>query len=276
MDKKMKISCLPVSLFPMLADGSLTLKEMGAKMKEIGYDAMDVSIFHLKDNLPNNVKKIKDDLAEIDFSIYMCCSYPDFTNPDAMQRRRELDYLRRDIAFCSELGIPTIRVLAGQGHDIKREDGIKWAVENLVKAQKAAEYYGVTLLFEDHGKPTAWENPDFTFIPENFLAIAKELRGTGVKINFDTGNPLSYGVDPLPMLKEVVNEVGAIHVLDMAEKGKVGPCLTGTGAVNFEEIFKYLKEVKWDGWLCIEEIGHMGWEGVEKSYKYVRETWDKM
>ena len=58
MKNEIKMSCLPVSLFPMLADGSLTLKEMAIKMKALGFDAMDVSFFHLKEHLPNNIKKI--------------------------------------------------------------------------------------------------------------------------------------------------------------------------------------------------------------------------
>ena len=279
MKNEIKMSCLPVSLFPMLADGSLTLKEMAIKMKALGFDAMDVSFFHLKEHLPNNIKKIKQDLEEAGLPIYMCCGYPDFTHPDELQRKREMDYLRSDIAMCSELGIPTIRVLAGQNHpETKREDGIRWAVENLTEAAEYGRQYGVTLLFEDHGKPTAWDCVDFTFVPENFLAIAKQLHenNSGVKINFDTGNIMAYGDDPLRVLKEVIGDVQTIHVFDMAKKGEVSPCLVGTGAVNFEEIFAYLKSVNWDGWLCIEELSRTGWDGVEKAGRYVRETWNKV
>ena len=41
------------------------------------------------------------------------------------------------------------------------------------------------------------------------------------------------------------------------------------------DIFSLLKKHKWDKWLCIEEWGNMGSEGVKKAVEYTRNLWDK-
>ena len=269
------LSCLPVSHFAELDAGTLTLADIAKKFKELGTDAMDIGIRNLKGHMPNYLRDLKKELDEIGMPIFMCCSYPDFTNPDPMQRRRELDYLRGDIAVCSALGVQTVRVLAGQNHPIDQEDGVKWAVENLLEANETAKAYGITLLLEDHGKPLIWDYEDFTFNPENFLAIVKELHGSGIKLNFDTGNLASFGVDPLPVMQEVMDDIMTIHVLDTATFGKFTPCVTGTGIVDFPQIFRELKKRGFQGWLCIEELSGTGWDGVEKAVEYVRKTWEK-
>jgi len=57
--------------------------------------------------------------------------------------------------------------------------------------------------------------------------------------------------------------------------GELNHVLLGTGLTPFKEIFSVLKENGFDGWICIEENSKMGVDGVRKSVKFVRKTWQK-
>ena len=104
----------------------------------------------------------------------MATTYPDFTHPDPLQRMREMEYLRRDIALCSELDIMFLRVLAGQAHPgMDIEQGTKLAIEGLRRSSKVAEKFGVKLLYEDHAKPGAWHYIDFSYPPRYSSAYMK-------------------------------------------------------------------------------------------------------
>lgn len=120
-----------------------------------------------------------------------------------------MEYLRHDIALASQLGAKYLRILAGQAHPaVLVTEGIEWVVEYFKRTDEIARKYGVMLLYEDHSKPGAWDYVDFSLPTDVFLEIVERTRDTGIKINFDTGNTLVYGDDPLPVLEKVIDRQG--------------------------------------------------------------------
>ncbi|MGA2642524.1 MAG: sugar phosphate isomerase/epimerase family protein [Spirochaetia bacterium] len=271
----MELSCLPVSLFKEIMERRMSIIQWAERGREAGLDGVDISLLFIESHSPAYLGKLSRALMETGVPIVMAATYPDFTHPDPVQRRREMDYLRRDIALSSQLQIRYLRVLAGQAHpETGRSDGITWAVENLRRADETARQYGVQLLYEDHSKPAAWDYYDFSYPVDIFLEICDGIRDTGVRINFDTGNITALGLDPLAILAKVIDRVETIHVSDMAEKGRFQPVLIGTGVVPIGEIFKYLKTTGFDKWLCIEEASFTGMEGIRKAADFTRKAWD--
>jgi sugar phosphate isomerase/epimerase len=47
------------------------------------------------------------------------------------------------------------------------------------------------------------------------------------------------------------------------------------GLVPHKLIFSYLKSKQFNGWLCLEEWGNKGKEGVQAAVEFVRATWAK-
>jgi sugar phosphate isomerase/epimerase len=129
------------------------------------------------------------------------------------------------------------------------------------------------LLYENHSKPSAWDYTDFSYPIDIFLGIYKELADTGIRINFDVGNVVSLGLDPLDILPLVIKQIETIHVSDMAEVGKFSPTVIGSGVVPLRQVFAALKRHGFDGWLCIEEASNQGLPGIERAVAFVRETW---
>ncbi len=272
----MRVSCLPVSLFSEIINGSMSIKDWLLEAKDAGLDGVDISMAFIKNHTYTYLKTIKEDINEVGIPIVMATTYPDFTHPDHLQRKRELEYLRRDLALCSELKICYLRVLAGQAHpEVSIEKGIKWAINGLREIAEISNEYEVKLLYENHAKPSAWIYTDFSYPPDIFLEIYKSIKDTGIGINFDIGNIVAFGKEPFTLLEEIMKNLETIHVSDMKNFGEFFPVPIGTGVVPIKKIFSYLKERKYDKWLCIEEASFEGINGIRKAVKYVLEAWEK-
>ena len=273
----MKLSCLPVSLFSEIVNGKMTIQEYASLCKELGLDGFDLGIVMLKNHTPTYINQLKKDFGKIGIMPTMVTTYPDFTHPDAIQREREFEYLRHDIALASNIGAKFLRITVGQAHpEMPIEKGIKIVVDNFREVVPVAEKFGIKLVYEDHSKPGAWDYMDFSNPPEIFLAIAEQIADTPIGINFDTANILVSGNDnTLEILEKVINKVETIHVAETATLGKMDPVLLGKGLAPIKEVFSLLKKHGWDKWLCIEEWGNMGIPGVIEAVKYTRKMWEE-
>ena len=273
----MKLSCLPVSIFSDIINGTMTLKEWAAYAKELKLDAVDLSVLLVKNRTPVCVAAAAEALKSEGVDVCMITTYPDFTHPDAAQRERELAHALSDIALASSLGAKYIRLTAGQVYDWEDEDkALDIAVEYLLRAKKFADEMGVGILFENHSKPGAWEKPDALFDTGRFLKFAEKLKGTGIGINFDTANTLAYGDDAVEVFKKVFDQVVTFHINDCDAKGSLKFVVAGTGAAPIQEILEYAKKNGWNGWVCIEEAGFQGLPGIKQAVDYVNNAWNSI
>jgi len=135
-----------VSLFSAIINRQMSLIEWAEQGKQFGLDGVDISLLFVENHSPAYLGKLIRGLKEVGISLIMAATYPDFTHPDPVQREREMEYLRRDIALSSQLAVRYLRVLAGQAYPgTRRAEGVKWAVENLIEADRVARKYGVRL-----------------------------------------------------------------------------------------------------------------------------------
>jgi len=273
----MKMSCLSVSLFPAMLNGEMSIREYAKLCKSLGLDAFDLGLILLKNHTPKYIGQVKKDIAEEGIPLAMVTTYPDFTHPDPLQQEREFDFLVHDMALASAIGARFLRITAGQAHPgTSEEEGIMWTVDYFKKAAPISDKYGITLVYEDHSKPGAWDYMDFSNPPHIFLEIARQIKDTSIGINFDTANILVAGEDKtIEVLDKVIDKVKTIHVAETGTKGKMDPVPLGSGIVPFREIFSYLKSKNFDGWLCLEEWGNKGVDGVREGVDFIKETWEK-
>ena len=271
----MNITCLPVSIFNDICSGRMSMTDWAAEAKKIGYDGFDVSIMFLKFRTQTYLKQLKAELRQAGIPLVMMTTYPDLTNPDPLQREREMQYLKADVALSSELNVKYLRILAGQAHPETDSDETPGIVSDCFHEIDAyAKKFGVGLLFENHGKPGAWDTVDYTFEPRNFMKIYEKIQDTDIYINFDTGNITAHGEDPMDFLPLVFERIRTVHVTDMAERGKFSPTVIGTGVTPNAKCFLYLKEHGYQGWLSIEEASGHGLEGIGDAYRYVKHLWE--
>jgi sugar phosphate isomerase/epimerase len=270
----MKLSCIPVSFFRNILDGAMTVQQWAQMGKEIGLDAIDISILFVPDRSPGAVSALRRSIESAGMRVAMVASYPDFTHPDAQQRERELLLAREVVEAAAGLGAEMVRVTAGQAHpETGREDGIHWAIEGLRRLTEETRGSGVRLVYENHAKPGAWTYTDFSQPPDIFLAIVRATADVGLGVNFDLGNAVSFSSDPLAMLRGCLDRVVSIHASDTAVHGALKPVLLGTGLTPYPAMFQMMVEAGWDNWICIEEASFQGRTGVERAAHFVRETW---
>ena len=269
----MKLSVLPVSLFGRILNGEMSIGEWAELAQNSGADGYDVSMLFWKNHTATYIDAVRCELEarRVEIRPNMVCCYPDFTNPDRLERERQMEYLRRDIALAYAFGFQYIRVTAGMAHPGVDFDATCTRVaEQFAVAAGVARRFGIRLVFENHAKPGAWPLVDFSFDPEAFLTICHRMRSTGVEVNFDTANAKACGRDPVELLSEIVDQVRTVHLNDTAADGTLAPVLIGTGRVDFDGVFSVLKKNRFDGWVSIEECSNMGVEGIQRAIAFAR------
>lgn len=272
----MKLSCIPVSFFKEIIGGSMSIGEWAQLGKEVGLDAIDVSILFIPDQSRAAVARLRKTIEATGMRVAMVASYPDFTHPDAAQRARELALAQEVVDVAAGLGAELVRVTAGQAHpETGRQDGIRWATEGLRQLTDRTRKSGVRLVYENHAKPGAWTYTDFSQPPDIFLAIVKATTDVGLGLNFDTANATAFSRDPLGLLEQCIDRVVSVHAADTAVHGELKPVLLGTGLTPLEAIFRRLVQAGWDNWICIEEASFQGRDGVAKAAHVVRQLWDR-
>ena len=269
----MKLSVLPVSLFSKILAGEISVAQWAAYAQKLGVDGFDASIMFFPNSTPTTLNSIKEEMVREGITIQptMVCCYPDFTNPNKLERERQIDYLKRDIALISDLGFKYVRITAGQNHPgITVEEGAKRCTECFAQMVDTAEKYDVKMVFENHSKPGAWPLIDFSFEKEAFLATYELMKDLPIGINFDTANAVACGADPVELLSMVMDKVWTIHLNDTATVGKWTPIAIGKGLVDYDGIFGLLHARKFDGWVCIEEASGNGLQGIDEAVRFAR------
>lgn len=270
----MKMSCLPVSLYPNLSAGTMKLPDWFAFAAELGLDGADLSVVHLLSTDTAYLHSLRDQAADLGIGIVMVVTYADFTHPDATERARQVDVLRRYIDVTAELGAPYARVTAGQAHPgVERAAGIEWAVTGLTSCLDYAAQAGVTLCYENHTKGYAWTYFDFTQPADIFLEVMARTQGTGLRLLFDTANTLATNDDPIAVLEQVKDRVSVIHTNDIARPGYYEPVVLGEGVAPIVPLYRILHEAGFDGWISVEEASKQGKDGFRRAIPYADQAW---
>ena len=140
----MKLSCLPVSFFPEIIDGRISIAQWAQMAVDLGLDAIDLSILFFRDKDANFIKDSRKAIDSAGMHIAVINTYPDLTAPDAAERKRQLVQLKDDIFLAAELGAKMVRITAGQAHPvIKRDQAIKQVIEAFNSAVEISECCGV-------------------------------------------------------------------------------------------------------------------------------------
>lgn len=270
----MKLSCLPVSLYPALSGAQMTLQDWFDLAASLGLDGADISVVHLTSLETPYLAQLRSHAATVGLRIPMLVTYSDFTQPSAAERARQADMLKRQIDVAHELGASFLRVTAGQAHrDVRREDGIAWAVEGLTSALDYAHQAGITLAYENHTRGYGWTANDFSQPADIFLEIVARTRGTGLGILFDTANNLAHGDDPLAVVREVRDRVKVVHVNDIRRAGHFEPVLAGTGVAPIVDLLRVLVDEGFDGWVSLEEASGQGPAVFGQAIEHVDRAW---
>ena len=227
----------------------------------------------------------------------MMCASPDFTNPDASVRARELDAQATFMRITAAVGGPgaTCRVLSGQAHPgVAVEQGLQWAGDAIRSLLPLAAELGITLAIENHYKASTWTYPELAQAPDVFRSLVARIADrVNFGVQYDPSNAITAGADSAEFLESVIDRVvtmqasdrhlvngATLDALRLAD-GTIGysPDLAhgvvGQGMNDYDRIFAILTANGYDGWISIED-GVNGMDELRASVDFLkaaRERW---
>lgn len=169
----------------------------------------------------------------------------------------EIAGVKQWIDHATVLGMPHIRVFAGNAGKLTAEEAQKYCVTALVECCKYAGERGVTLGIENHGGIVAE--------PDALLAIVRAVDSPWIGINLDTGN--FHTADPYADLAKC-----APYAVNVQFKSEIRRRDAKAEATDVPRVIRILKEANYMGYVALEyEAKPDPFEAVPGILKQLRE-----
>ncbi len=271
----------------------MTVFEWIEMARSLDADGLEMYEGFFEDLNPDYLDSVSAAISDAGFAMPMLCCSPDFTAPEAEDRRRAIDYQIEMIQVAHRLGGEGVvcRVLSGQRWpNVSREAGIKYAAEGIKACLPVASDLGVVLGLENHYKDGYWKYAEFAQKMDVFLELLDAIPPSPFfGVQYDPSNAVVAGDDPVELLRRVAPRVVSMHASDrflvpgatledlQAAEGSEGYAsilqhgVTGKGMNDYKSIFQILREHKYSGWISIED-GMNGMEEMAESLAFLRES----
>jgi sugar phosphate isomerase/epimerase len=239
------------------------------------------------------IDPVKNVLRETGQVSSLLCFSPNFTHPDAAERRVQVERQKAAIDLCVALGIRHCRTLSGQRYPgMTRTEGVDRTVEGIRRSLEYAEQKGVNLCMENHYKDGNWQYPEFAQPEDVFLEIIGRIDSPFFGVQYDPSNATVGGYDPLAFLNKVKHRVVSMHASDRylapgatlddlrQADGSIGYSdkllhgETGKGLNDYDFIFRTLASVGFAGWVSVED-GMNGLDELRRSVDFLKRKRDQ-
>lgn len=241
---------------------------------------------------PSYLDEVAAAIRDAGFAMPMLCCSPDFTHPDAARRQAAVDHQLEMIRAAHRLGgAGTVcRVLSGQRWpEVPRAVGLEWSSAGIKACLPLAKELDIVLGLENHYKDGYWKYAEFAQKMDVFLDLLRLIPDTRhFGVQYDPSNAVVAGDDPVELLRQVAPRVVSMHASDRflvpgttmdqlkAAEGSPGYTqllkhgVTGQGMNDYDAIFQILSDVKYRGWISIED-GMNGMEEMAESLRFLRQ-----
>jgi len=221
-----------------------------ASLKEWGFDGVELPMFEFD---VNQYRKIGAELNRIGLAstaVTVCPPEQNPISPDAAIRQAALERLKQAIDCCAAAGST---LLCGPLHSAlgtfsgagRTPDEWNRAKDVLSEAGDHAKASGVTLVVEYLNRFECY----FLNSAEDAGQFCRELAHPNVKTMYDTFHANIEEKSITQAVKACADQLVHVHI---SENDRSTP---GDGGVNWDESFRALKSVNYDGWLMIEAFG---------------------
>jgi len=253
-----------------------------AQVREWGFDGIEFLIgdIHPLDYESKAArKKLKETIDASGVGKVIYSPGVDFGDPDAMVRRRTVQWYKEYIDLAVDLDINLVRYEdSGRAISVRTEERapytqrLGWCMEGVKAVLKHAEDVGVTLASDNH---------HFT-IEEN-VKLIEELGSDNLRMNVDTGNAYVNFDDYVEGVRKWTKYVAHCHIKDckvLPTRGRTVQSLTeprsggvwfiasvkpirwvpvGEGDLDIKGFIEALKKEGYNGFVSLEEFAPMPW-----------------
>jgi len=227
------------------------------KMKQFGFDYLDLDMSRVLDgkNEEEGLAWLKEGKAQIEEAGLTVCQvhgpwrYPPHDETPEVRAER-MDVMKRSIRYTAMLGCTNwvIHPLMPFG---SRDDSDKEAFYGINydffrALLPTAKENGVVLCFENMPMSRLEISP-----PEQTLKFIREINDENFKFCLDTGHAIVRGCSPADAVRMAGKDLRVLHVHD-SDGAADRHWVPGTGAIDWKEFVKALRETGFDGVFSLE------------------------
>ena len=283
-----RISLFPKCYFDDFTEGRRSYASWIRDAATLGGEGIEHYDGFFRSLAPADVDPIVRLMADTGQISSMICFSPDFTHPDADERRRQVERQKAAIDLTVWLGARHCRTLSGQRYPgLSRGEGIARTVDCIRRSLDYAAGRDVVLCLENHYKDGTWRFPEFAQPEDIFLEILERIDSPLFGVQYDPSNAVVGGFDPIRFLETVKHRVVTMHASDRylapgatlddlkAADGATGYAAalkhgeTGKGMNDYDAIFRILSDVDFSGWISIED-GMNGLDEIARSAEFLK------
>ena len=284
-----RISVFPKYHFDELVSGRASFEQWIRDASSLGGEGIEHYDGFFRSLAPSDVDPIVRTIEATGQSTSMVCFSPDFTHPDPVERRRQVERQKAAIDLTVRLGARHCRTLSGQRHPgLARAEGIARTVDGIRRSLEYAERQDVVLCMENHYKDGTWRYPEFAQPEDIFLEIIEQIESAHFGVQFDPSNAFVGGFDPITFLEKVRHRVVTMHASDryLAPGATLDDLATGDGSLgyasalkhgetgkglnDYDAIFRLLADAGFNGWISVE-AGMEGLDEIARSVEFLKE-----
>ena len=284
-----RISVFPKYHFDELVSGRASFERWIRDASGLGGEGIEHYDGFFRSLAPADVDPIVRTIEATGQSTSMVCFSPDFTHPDPVERRRQVERQKAAIDLTVRLGARHCRTLSGQRHPgLAREEGIARTVDGIRRSLEYAEQRDVVLCMENHYKDGTWRYPEFAQPEDIFLEIIGQIESSHFGVQYDPSNAFVGGFDPIKFLEKVRHRVVTMHASDryLAPGATLDDLATGDGSLgyasalkhgetgkglnDYDAIFRLLADAGFNGWISVE-AGMEGPDEIARSVDFLKE-----
>lgn len=221
-----------------------------AKLKQTGFDGVELPLFGGDAAHYKTVRKELDANGLGCTAVTVVNANNNPISPDAAIRQAGLDHIKWAVEMTSILGgdalcgpyHSAIGVFSGTG---PTADEKKYSADVLRQAAEFAQQAKVKLAIEYLNRFECY----FLTTAADARALVKAVNHPSFRMMYDTFHANIEEKQVAPVIESIADSTIHVHI---SENDRGTP---GTGHVHWDETFKALKKIKYDGWMTIESFG---------------------
>ncbi|PFP15653.1 hypothetical protein COJ96_27675 [Bacillus sp. AFS073361] len=217
-------------------------------VKELGFDFIEIPLMNLHElDVPTLKGTLKNVDLEVCTSTILVDDTVDITSSDEKVRKNGINYLKRCIEATGELGATFFSGIIyskqfNRTNIFYENDILKYSTEGLREVARYAGQFGITIGIEPINRfETCLINTC-----EQALQLKDMVGESNLKIHLDTFHMNIEEKNLYETIKRAGNNLFHLH-LNESDLG-----IAGTGQVNWDDLFKGLKEIQYEGYASIE------------------------
>ncbi len=188
---------------------------------------------------PDGIDEIKAIIVESGVEVKSVCADYFMEAPfHSEHQQKSEEILLELIKNSKQLGVIDIVIPCVDHSSLKTAQDFDMFVESINNVLPSAEEAGIFLDFETDLEP------------KTFLFLLERFDSKNVKVNYDSGNSAALGYDVREEFDTYGSYISNLHIKDRVLGG--GSVMLGNGNARFDELFKKLKEIDFNGVITMQ------------------------